>query len=201
MAADMDKNPFIAAEFSRIVMAERLEQGEVSETISAREDECRALAVRFGLVALDSLRADVALCRVGHGPIVRVEGWLFAEVVQSCVVSLEPVKNRIEESFVLHYAPVARGKSRGERRSKGRGHVTEKRLGEGDEEDIPEPLVDGRIDIGEAVAQHLALALDPYPRKPGVTLEDVIKPREGISIEGISESPFSVLARLSRRKS
>lgn len=201
MAADMDKDSSTTAEFSRIVLTEQLEQGEVSETISAREDERQALAARFGLVSLDSLRADVALARVGHGPIVRVEGRLFADVVQTCVVSLEPVKNRIEEDFVIHYAPETRGENRGEGHGKGQPRTIELRLDEDDEEDFPEPLVGGRIDIGETVAQHLALALDPYPRKPGIRLEDVIAPGKGVSIGEASENPFAVLARLSRQNS
>lgn len=197
----MDKHSPTTPEFSRIVLTEQLEQGQVNEAILAREDERRALAARFGLVSLDSLRADVALSRVGRGPVVRVEGRLIADVVQTCVVSLEPVHNRIEEAFVLHYAPETHGADRGEGHGKAQHRTVELRLDEGDEEDIPEPLVGGRIDIGEAVAQHLALALDPYPRKPGIRLEDVIEPRDEVDVGETTKSPFAVLARLSRLKS
>ncbi len=73
------------------------------------------------------------------------------------------------------------------------------RTGAFDEDDEwPEPIVEGRIDIGEAVAQQLALALDPYPRKPGISLEDVI----GNAAAGDDRpaSPFAVLAGLVDRK-
>lgn len=188
----MNKHPPIAIEFSRIVAVDRLDQGEVVEEISAGAQERLALAARFDLVALDSLSAQVSLRRIGRGPVVRVEGRLSADVVQNCVVSLEPVHNRVEEDFVLLYAPEGSGG--------GQGHVLEEGFDLADD-DWPEPLEEGRIDIGEAVAQQLALALDPYPRKPGVRLEDVIGRHEGVGTDEPPASPFAALARLSRRDS
>lgn len=188
----MDKHPLITAEFSRVVAVDVLEQGEVAETISAREEERLALAARFGLVALDSLSAQMTLRRIGRGPVVRVEGRLSAEVLQTCVVSLEPVRSRIEEEFVLLYAPEGSGVRH--------GHVLEEGFGVADD-DWPEPLEEGRIDIGEAVAQQLALALDPYPRKPGVRLEDMIGRPEGAGADEAPAGPFAALVRLARRDS
>ena len=191
MAATMDKHPPIAAEFSRLVPVDRLEQGEVIEEISAREGECCALAARFDLVAIGGLRAELSLRRIESGPIVRVEGRLVAEVVQVCVVSLEPVANRVEEAFSLLYAPA--------------GHIRPQRRGgeEGGEDgsEWPEPIEQGSIDIGEAVAQQLALALDPYPRQPGVRLEDVIGTFGGARPDAPAANPFAVLARLAKRGS
>lgn len=191
MTADMDKHPPSVAEFPRPVAVDRLEQGELAQRISANEYERRALAERFGLQALEGLSADVTLSRIGHGPVVRVEGHLAADVVQTCVVSLEPVESRIEEDFAQLYAP--------ERRPDSRGHVIEAGDGSDAEDDWPEPILDGRIDIGEAVAQQLALALNPYPRKPGVRLEDVIGNREGIGVDEPPAKPFAALAQLARR--
>lgn len=184
----MDKHSLSRAEFSRFVAVDRLEQGEVAERIGAREDECRALAARFGLIALERLDADVRLRRIEKGPIVRVEGRLFADVVQTCVVSLEPVEGRVEEEFSLLYAPASRIAARGGRAPGEAG------------DDWPEPIQHGAIDIGEAVAQQLALALDLYPRKPGIRLEDVLGKCQGISLgEEPKESPFAVLSRLAKR--
>jgi len=188
----MDKQPPIAPEFSRVISVDRLDQGEVVEAISANERERLALAARFGLIAIDGLSARVTLRRVGPGPVVRVEGRFSSEVVQSCVVSLEPVRNRVEEDFVLLYASAGAGE--------GHGHVLEEGFGLADD-DWPEPLEKGQIDIGEAVAQQLALALDPYPRKPGVRLEDVIGPQAGAGAGEPLGGPFAALARLARRDS
>jgi len=189
MAATMDKHSPTAAEFSRLVPVDRLEQGEVMEGIRAREGERRALAERFGLIALEGLEAEVRLRRIESGPIVRVEGRFFAAVVQTCVVSLEPVASRLEEPFSLLYAPAGRAKARKARREEGGEELRE----------WPEPIEEGAIDIGEAVAQQLALALDPYPRKPGARLEDMIGDAPGVKTA--PESPFAVLARLARRGS
>ncbi|HEY6336249.1 MAG TPA: DUF177 domain-containing protein, partial [Alphaproteobacteria bacterium] len=159
-----------------------LDEDEVTEKIAANETERVALARRFGLVSLEALEAEVMLRRVGHGPVVRLEGSLRAKVVQSCVVSLDSIENDIEEDFVLHFAP--------ERRDLPHGHVVEDNDDENGD-DLPEPLVDNRIDIGEVVAQQLALALDPYPRRPGVTLEEVLGPLKGATAAGVRSTPSS----------
>jgi Large ribosomal RNA subunit accumulation protein YceD len=189
MASAMERHPHTAAEFSRLVLVDRLQDGELVEAITAGEEECAALAGRFGLVALDRLAAKLTLRRIGRGPAVRLEGRLVADVVQTCVLSLEPVASRIEERFAVVYAPEERGPEHA-------GPVETLVLDS--EEDWREPIVGGRIDVGEAVAQQLALALDPYPRKPGVSLEDVIPPVGAGHREGPLQSPFAVLVRLVR---
>lgn len=182
--------PPIVPEFSRVVAVERLSEGAVAETITAGETECRALAKRFGLVAIESLSASLELRRIGGGQTIRVQGRFAAKVVETCVVSLEPMKSRIEEDFSLLYAPQAEVGPQ--------EHVIEI-----DEttaaDDIIEPVVDGQIDIGEAVAQQLALALNPYPRKPGVTLDDVIGPQGEGETGDAAHRPFAALARLAKK--
>jgi len=84
-----------------------------------------------------------------------LSGRLRADVVQACVVSLEPVASAIEQDFTLLYGPTQPGKS----------------VMVDLETDVAEPFEGDAIDIGEAAAQQLALALDPYPRAPGARLE------------------------------
>jgi hypothetical protein len=181
----MTKPLSIAPELSRPFPVERLEQGEHVATIVAGPEERAALARRFDLLTLERLEATVTLRRIGPGPVVRFEGRLEAELAQPCVLSLEPVEARIAERFGLTFAP------------EGHERLSESWSagGEVDEDDAwPEPITDGRIDLGEAVAQQLALALDPYPRKPGITLEDVLGPAAGETAR--PESPFAVLSGL-----
>lgn len=187
----MDRISSPTTEFSRVVAVGRLDEDAIMERIVANEAERAALARRFGLVSLEALEADVTLRRVGHGPVVRLEGSLRAKVVQSCVVSLDPVESEIGEDFVLHFAP--------ERRDRPHGHVVEEDY-DVDNDDLPEPLIDDQIDIGEAAAQQLALALDPYPRRTGVTLDEVLGPLKDETAAGGAESPFAVLARHPKRK-
>lgn len=142
------------SEFRRFVALEEIDEAGVLERrIEANAEECSALAVRFNLLSLAGLSAVVELRRVSGGPVVRVDGRLEADVVQRCVVSLEPVSDNVEERFSELFAPADY-------------EIPE----EAGEEDVPEAFDDGGIDIGELVAQHLSLSLNPYPRAPGVEL-------------------------------
>ena len=110
-----------------------------------------------------------------------------AEVVQSCVVTLEPLPSRISDRIVQYF---------GREGLAAESDPTEVEVAV-DEEDPPEPIVNGEIDMGEAVAQGLALALEPYPRKPGAAIaEEVPKSAPATAAPG----PFAVLARLRKKE-
>lgn len=144
-------------EFSRKLDCRSLGAGPERHDIEASADERAALAERFGLVAIDRLSARLGVSRSASGR-VRLDGRFSADIVQRCVVTLEPVAATIEEEFVTVCAPVA-------------DDVEAEVDLPLDDEDWAEPLVEDEIDLGEAVAQHLSLALDPYPRAPGVEFE------------------------------
>ncbi len=171
-------------EFSRLVQVDSLGEDEVTEQIEATADECRALAERFGLLSLESLTARLRLRRLAGRPLVRVTGAYVAEVVQSCVVTLEPVASRLEGCLARCYS-LASVEA-----------VTEREiLVDLDEEEPPEPVPAGGIDLGEAVAEQLALDMDPYPRAEGARLE---RAEWGDGAE--RDSPFRVLGTLKGRK-
>jgi uncharacterized metal-binding protein YceD (DUF177 family) len=136
-------------EFTRPVEAPRSVGKPAHHTIAATRDECARLALRFDLVTLDRLEAELDLERLAGG-VVRLKALLHAELVQTCVATLEPFAASIEDSFTLLY-----GGADGAREI----------VLDGEAETI-EPLAGNRIDIGEAVAQQLSLALDPFPRSP-----------------------------------
>lgn len=159
------------AEFARPVDVSRLASGEGGYALRATAAECAALARRFGLLALDRLEAQLRLVRLPGG-LLRLSGTLSADVVQACVVTLEPVRARIGEEFTLAYrAGAADG---------------EKAVVLSGAEELVEPLPGSILDIGEAVAQQLSLALDPYPRAPGAAAE---VPGDSLA------SPFAALAK------
>jgi uncharacterized metal-binding protein YceD (DUF177 family) len=170
-----------AAEFTRVVSTARL-TGTACHHIEANEEERARLAERFGLIALPSFAADVELRRLAGGR-VRLDATLRAEVVQPCVVTLEPVPGTVEEAFTLVYAPDA-------------PEVIEDVLVSGDEE-IVAPLVGESIDIGEAAAQELSLALDPFPRADGAALP-AAEPETAAEAAETGRSPFAALAKLRR---
>lgn len=161
-------------EFARPIELSRLSHGEQRFAISANAAERNALAARFGLVGLDKLEAAVCLGRIAGG-LVRLEAELLADVTQTCVVTLDPVKNHVAESFSVLY---------------GEGAEAREVTLDGEAETI-EPIAGGVIDIGEAVAQQLSLALDPFPHAPGAASVHL---RAGS--EAGSESPFKVLEHL-----
>jgi uncharacterized metal-binding protein YceD (DUF177 family) len=174
-------------EFSRPIHVAELEARAVTLELEADSEERRALAGRLSLLALERLTATAELEPLGDGGRVRARVNFVADVVQSCVVTLDPVPAHIEESFGLVFAPEAEIPAE-------RGEV-ELDL---DGEEPPEPLHEGRFDLGEAVAEHLALALDPYPRKEGAAVGEAYgeKAPEG---DDKDENPFAVLTRLGGR--
>ena len=130
-------------------------------------------------MALPALSAEVTLTATAAGR-VRLDGTLRARVVQSCVVTLEPVAADLEESFTLYYAEAPAPAARS----------VDLPI---EDEDWPEPIVDGAIDVGEAVAQQLAVALDPYPRAPGALLDRRYEATDAPAPK--PANPFAELAR------
>ena len=162
-------------EFSRRIDGLRLSPGGEQYEISAKPEERAALAARFDLLALDQLEAKVKLTPMAGG-YYRLAAEFEAQLTQACAITSEPVPARVAESFTLIYGPV---------------EESSEIILDGDAEPV-EPLDDGVIDIGEAVAQQLSLALDPFPRAPGATLEEEVD----LSDESPRESPFAELAKL-----
>lgn len=181
---DMTKHTAPVPEFSRPVAADQIGPQETEREIAANETERGRLAERFGLLALDRLIARVQLKRAAAG-LIHVHGEFEADVVQACVVTLEPVHSQPRESFAIAFGAV---------RSAPAGEV----VIDVDQEDPVEELTDGRIDLGELVAQQLAVALDPYPRAPGV--DDRFGPsQEGLGARS-GATPFAALERLRPRR-
>jgi uncharacterized metal-binding protein YceD (DUF177 family) len=139
-------------EFSRILPWGSVTRKEKREELEATEAERAALAERFGILKITSLRASLRM-RLEAGGAVRVRGQLDADVLQACVVTLEPVPQHIEEPVNLRFLP-------------------EGAEPEEDPEGPDEILTEGGpLELGEAIAEQLSLALDPYPRAPGAKLE------------------------------
>jgi uncharacterized metal-binding protein YceD (DUF177 family) len=169
----MTKEPEPSTEFSRPVAVAGLAK-PTELRIRAEPAERAALARRFGLLAIDRLEAAVRLAPVAAG--IRLEASLSAAVVQECVVTLESVPAELDEDFAIVYGEAAAEDA-----------LLECGLGEDDDF---EPLAGGEIDVGEAVAQQLSLALDPYPRAAGAAL-----PGTGDAPAEV-EHPFAALAKL-----
>ena len=154
-----------APPFSRRVRVDALPAEGLTRTIEAGPDERSALAALNRLPAIASLAATFAMRRSGRGG-VRVTGEVHAEVTQVCVVSLEPFAATVDEPVDVRFAPAVEAEAA---RRGGEGDAEE--MVEVDGEDPPDPIVDGRIDLGALAAEFMILGLDPYPRKPGLDFE------------------------------
>ncbi len=160
-------------ELHRPVAVERVGPAGLDVLVEASAGECAALAQRMNLPAVLELTCRFRLERDSAGGLL-AHGNLVARVVQTCVVSLEDFTADLHERFVVRCVP------------------------EGEESDDPDPealdeiiYADGTLDLGDATAEQLALALDPYPRAPDAVLPDV-------SDEPVA-GPFDELESLRRR--
>jgi uncharacterized metal-binding protein YceD (DUF177 family) len=168
------------ANFSRLLKVEDVPETGIEVSLRADEAECAAIARSDGLVAVAKLEADLDVTRQA-GMRVNVSGVLRAQVVQSCVVSLDPFETEIRANIDVDFAPVTEA-------AKTSGAVGV----EIDAGDPPDPIVDGCIDLGALVEEFLVLGLDPYPRKPGASFDET-----GFSSDPFEKvSPFAVLKKL-----
>lgn len=179
-------------EFSHVVEVDRIGSQGLHVQLEADEAACTGLARRMRIPAVLALKADL---RVSHDPASAgqylVEGHLEAEVEQSCVVSLEPVRERVSEDFRRHFSPDAAVRPDAELAE------DEAEWLDPEADDPADPIIDGQIDVGAVVAEELALGLDPYPRKPDAGLPAGYRPDVE---EEAKISPFAALAKLKLAK-
>ena len=163
--------------FAHHLKLDQIREGERLDLV-ADEAERAAIARRLGLDALARLEAHAILSR--KRDIIRVEGRLLASLEQSCVVTNDPIASHVDEAFVLMFTP----------EPPAGGPDEEIELGETDCDVV---FYDGAaIDLGTAIADTLALSIDPYPRSAGA---DAALKEAGVMSEA-EASPFAALAKL-----
>jgi uncharacterized metal-binding protein YceD (DUF177 family) len=160
-------------ELCRPLAVDRVGPDGLVVEVRASAAECVALTRRMAVPAVTGLLCRFRLTAI-PGAVLLAEGHLQARVVRVCVVTLEEFETLTEERFRLRFVPAGR---------------------ESDDDD-PESddeiaYLGATIDLGEAAAEQLALALDPYPRKPDAVLPE--------SANDPVDPPFAALARLPRR--
>lgn len=167
--------------FTRPLQVAEVPSGGRRVKITANAAECADLARRLHLPAVASLTADFELLPFGKDGI-SVTGTIAARLTQTCVASSEDFESDVVAPVSIRYATDGVDPN---------AEIDIADLLENlDAEDPPDLLVDGRIDLGAIVAEFLALALDPYPRKPG---SEFAAPAE----DG-EASPFAALAALKK---
>lgn len=137
------------SEFMRLYPLETIGAVPHTVTIIATPQECAALATRFDLQEIGALSAQAMLVQGPDG--YRARGALEASVIQSCVATAGPVPAILSEPFDIRFIAET--------------DVPETEELELDADECDTMFHDGRaLDLGEAVAQTVALALDPFPR-------------------------------------
>lgn len=166
----------MSEDFTHRLPLDRIRGGERIDLV-ADDAECAAIARRLDLAAIDRLEAHAVLER--EGDEVRATGRIKSALTQYCVASSEPVPARIDEPFELRFVPEPKGRP-----------DDELELGA---QELDVVFHDGAgIELGAAIADTLALALDPYPRGPNA--DDALKAAGVLSEE--QAGPFAALAKL-----
>ena len=158
---------------------------EAPVVVCATEAERKALAQRFAIVAVNSLEATVALTR--DGAMVTAKGRLKAAITQSCAISAEDLAITIDEPLDFRFTPTAHHKP-----GPKPGEELELTADECDEIEF----TGTRFDLGEAIAQSLALAIDPFVEGPNAD-----RVRKEVGLLGEEDAgPFAALAALKLKK-
>lgn len=160
----------MSAEFSHRLPLAHVPAAGQRLRLEAGPAEREALARRFDLLSLESLAAELRLTPADEGA-VQVTGELTAELEQACGITLAPIRQSVREPIAWRLLPEG----------------MEPSDGEDDPDDIE--TENGIADLGEALAQQLSLALDPYPRAPGATMPENAE-------DDAAHSPFAKLLRL-----
>ena len=167
-----------------VVMDDRDKPKNVN--LKANAAECAALAASFELHAINQLEGTATLTPQGAGKVT-VKGTITASYEPICGVTLQPFKQKLSKSFVRHYATESLTVE-----------TTEEVELPADDSLDPDPIIDGVIDLGAALAEELAVRLDPYPRAPGVAFEGLDTDPEATI--AANESPFAKLVVLKDRQ-
>jgi hypothetical protein len=165
--------------FSRVVRVDALPRDGQVVTIEATPGEREELASFYQLPAIAALTATLRLEPWGPGG-AHVTGAVHSELTQICVLSLEPFLATLDEPVDVQFAPQMAADSKSLPGKKTQTFSLA-------DEDEPDPVVNGRIDLGALTAEFFALGLDPYPRKPGAVLGEE-------NLDPIA-SPISALAQ------
>ena len=147
----------------------------VQRRLTPDADAIKRIVRALDLQALDAFDVDINLVPTVSG--WRLEGRVVADAVQTCGLTLEPLPVHIDRKFSVQMVEAT------EREDDEEGEIDLEL-----DDDSPDQIEDGRLDLGQYAVEQLALSLDPFPRKPGAVFEQPKEPGE--------ISPFAVLKGL-----
>jgi uncharacterized metal-binding protein YceD (DUF177 family) len=167
----MAKQTLTEQEWSHFFDVDDIEAQGTTLTIEASEEERHDMARRLNVPAINLAKADLTLKNVRGGQTIHVTGQFQAKVTLKCVVTLEEFEEEFSEPVEGWFADkdktvsfVAAKRERDVVKQQGEVEVI-------DEKEDPEPILNGVVDLGELVTQHISLSIPPYPRKEGAAYE------------------------------
>lgn len=183
------------SEWSHLVNIDDIDSEPKTHSFKATKEQCVDLARRFGLISIESAQASVTLARAGGG-VIHAMGTVRADVTQSCVVSLKPVAAHVEDEFEGWFGDKTQAVSFAKAKNERDVKKTQAEVEILEESVDPEPIINGKVDIGELATQYLSLALPPYPRAEGVASSYEFGPKPSADDkkgEALRKNPFEAL--------
>lgn len=175
--------------FSYQVNVGHISANPVRVTLEADEKERAAMAERWGVLRVTRVRAELELTRWKRDG-VRVKGRVKADIEQNCVVTMEPVEEKIDELVEALFVPEGSKLARINTDENGEMIIS----AEGP--DMPETFTGNTIDVGMVCEEFIVLAIDPYPRKEGAV---VALAGNTSSQDDVVPSPFADLERWKKK--
>ncbi len=168
-------NPDHRLPFSEVVRVNEIGAG-LTRTLVPDEATRARIVKALDLASLETFEAALTLTpdRVGWS----LKGRVTAKLEQVCGITLDPLPVQIDETFVVNLVEAVEPEP----------DEVEVTL----DDDAPDVIEDGRIDLGQYAVEQLALTLDPFPRKPGA---EFVQPEEPAEV-----SPFAVLKAFKARE-
>jgi hypothetical protein len=166
-----------ASPVSFLANVKRLPHNGMPVVIEADAAQRQRLAADHGLLSVESWRAELLVAPWKRNG-VKVLGEVDAAITQQCVVTLEPIEARITESVSGIYFPEDSKLGRYGFHAAGEVHL------DAEGPDSPETFSGETIDVGALAEEFFGLAIDPYPRKEGVSLDAVVAPEDSGEIHG-----------------
>ncbi len=179
-------------EWSYFIDSDDIGVNAVHIEISAPKDAFNALSKRLNVHSINEINAKITLQRNGVSKVIHVNGTINADLYQKCVITTEPVQEIISEDIHAWFADpngaVSFAKAKRERMSR----KEQNQLPIIEEHEDPEKIIDGKIDLGELVVQHISLALNPYPRTAGSEYSNQDSSLDD-EPDGMYDNPFAAL--------
>ena len=167
----------------------RLPRKGMPVVVEANEKQRAALAREHDLAGVERYRAELTVEPWKRNG-VRVSGKVLADIVQECVVTLDPIHNHIDETFEAIFLP------EDSRLGREGFHVGGEIVLEPDGPDSPETFDGDTLDVGALAEEHFGLAIEPYPRKETAALPEAVVPAD----EPPEDGPLQQKLRLLRQK-